>query len=341
MRRAALVVLSLVALGCGTRSDEVSAVIGPEGGTLTVTDAQSALHGVRLDVPAGALAEETTVSLKARGDASGLPPLPTGLAAFEPVLEFTTGAPFQADVTLSFPLRSTALSETQVLSAFRADVTGATWQVVLAKALEDQAFTIHTREAGTWRWGLTLLETVEYQTLKPAMEAIRGPVAWAEAETAAKAEYQRHMAEVQETDDWTNCDSLNLFARILLETRDGAAQQLHDTLATNTACGTCDVTIDVFMDELVDYIQAKVRKQLVNFIIDACDLSFFLDLYLKLETAIYFHNVIERLSCDYECLLKTPPPGLWGHLVTYGVCDIALVVVVIGADYSGCQLEPP
>lgn len=341
MRRAALVVLSLVAFGCGTRSDEVSAVIGPEGGSLTVTDPENALSGVRLDVPAGALAEKTTVSLRPRGDASGLPALPTGLAAFEPVLELTTGAPFQQDVTLSFPLRSTTLNENQVLSAFRADVTAATWHVVLVKALDGEAFTIHTRDAGTWRWGLTLLETVEYQTLKPAMEAIRGPAAWGEAETAAKAEYQRHMAEVQETEDWTNCDSLNLFARILLDTRDGAAQSVHDVLATNTGCGTCDVTVDVFMNELVEYIQAKVRKQLVNFIIDACDLNFFLDLYLKLETAIYFHNVIERLSCDYECLLKTPPPGLWGHLVTYGVCDIALVVVVIGADYAGCQLEPP
>lgn len=335
MRRTALVILSLLVLACGTRRDEVSAVIGPEGGTLAVTDAQSPLYGVRVEVPPGALATSATVSLRAVTDVSALPTLAAGLAAFEPVLELTSDAPFAADVTLAFPLRSTALREDQVLSAFRADA--ASWKVVLAAALDGEAFVVRTREVGTWRWGVTLLETVEYETLKPAMEAIRGPVAWAEAEAAAHTEFEQRFANLQQTDDWTNCDSLWLIASIIRDTRDSTVDSIEQTLATT--CGGCDVTVGVFLNQLVDYVRAKVRQQLVNFIIDSCDTNFLLNLYLKLETAIYFHNVIERLSCDYECLVKTPPKGFWGQVVTYGVCDIALVIIAIGADYAGCP--PP
>lgn len=80
-----------------------------------------------------------------------------------------------------------------------------------------------------------------------------------------------------------------------------------------------------------------MRQELVELIIDACDLNFILELYLKLETAFYFHNVIERLSCDYECLVKTPPPGLWPNVAVYGACNIALAVIAIGADYTDCH----
>jgi hypothetical protein len=336
MRRTAIVLLAALGCACGsTQGDEVSAVIGPEGGTLAVTDSRSALYGMQVVVPPGALPLSATVTLRPSADGAGLPTLPTGIAAFAPVAELLTTVPFERDVRLSFPIRTTTLREDQVLSGFRVDDASASWRVVFAAAVEGDTFSIDTRAPGTWRWGLTLLETVEYQTLKPAMEAIRGVEALAQAEADARREFDSHLAKLQETGDWTQCDTLGLIARIIVETRNASAQSIEQTLLT--ACGGCSVTTEVFLEQLVDYARAKVRQGLVDLIIDACNLNFLLELYLKLEAAIYFHNVLERLSCDYECLVKTPPPGLWGQVATWGACNIALVVVAIGADYTDCH----
>jgi hypothetical protein len=336
MTRTAIVLLSVLALGCGsTQGDQVSAVIGPEGGTLSVTDARSALYGMQVEVPPGALPSSATVTLRARADDTALPALPKGIAAFAPVAELLTSVPFEGDVRVSFPIRSTTLQEDQVLSGFRVDDASAAWRVVLAASVAGDTFTITTRSAGTWRWGLTLLETVEYQTLKPAMEAIRGVEPLAQAEADARREFNRHVANLQQTSDWTHCDTLDLITRIIIGSRDASARSIEQTLLT--ACGGCSVTTKVFVDQLVEYARAKVRHTLVNFIIDACDLNFLLELYLKLEAAIYFHNVLERLSCDYECLVKTPPPGLWGQVAAWGACNIALAVVIIGTDFTDCH----
>jgi hypothetical protein len=52
-----LVAIALGSANCGSSSDSTQAVIGPTGGSLS-------LAGVRLDVPAGALTQQTTVTLR-------------------------------------------------------------------------------------------------------------------------------------------------------------------------------------------------------------------------------------------------------------------------------------
>jgi hypothetical protein len=55
-------------------SSGVSALIGPAGGTLAVTDAASALFGASIDVPPGALATEQEISMQPAKGSGNLPP---------------------------------------------------------------------------------------------------------------------------------------------------------------------------------------------------------------------------------------------------------------------------
>jgi Leucine-rich repeat (LRR) protein len=65
-----LIIFSLlgtaVTISCGTTQEteaEASALIGPEGGVVEVTDSESPLYGTRVEIPADALADEATVSV--------------------------------------------------------------------------------------------------------------------------------------------------------------------------------------------------------------------------------------------------------------------------------------
>ncbi len=130
--RVLMLVLVLLASGCGGGGDEAdggivtppatasSAVIGAAGGSLSGPD------GVRVDVPAGALAADTVIAIRRSGD--GAPELPAGLAARSPrptLYEFTPhGTVFAAPVTISLPSASAA-ADAPVLMAG----TGEPWSL--------------------------------------------------------------------------------------------------------------------------------------------------------------------------------------------------------------------
>ncbi len=90
--------------GCGGGSGSSggnSKIIGPEGGTLGITDVNNALYGVRLDIPAGALAEDTEINI-------ALTPTPTQLlgsitAAGISVQMSPAGLTFLSPITLTLP----------------------------------------------------------------------------------------------------------------------------------------------------------------------------------------------------------------------------------------------
>lgn len=338
MRRATWSLLVVLALGCGTQSSDVSAVIGAEGGTLAVSDTRSPLFGVRVEVPAGALATSTLVTLRPGAAADSLPGVPVGVAAFAPVIELATDAPFQQAVRLVFPIRSAPLGIDKLPGGLHLDAASGSWRLVLAAAIEPQAFSVDTLEPGTWRWGVALVETVEYQTLKPAMEALHGTAQWAQDEADFRREVEARVESFRQTEGWTDCDGLKVVASVLAQARDATAQSIEQTLATT--CGGCSVTSAVFVDELMDYFKAKALERLGDLVIEMANMNVLLELYTRLRSAIYIHNLLEKLACDYQCLVDTPPPGFWPNVAAYSVCNIALVAIAIGASYSGCALGP-
>ncbi|MEO7057677.1 MAG: hypothetical protein ABI281_12455 [Caldimonas sp.] len=97
--------LALVSSGCGGGGDDerpmpaapsASASIGPAGGTLVGPD------DVRVEVPPGALAEVTTITVTR--SSAGAPALPASAAGHQPMYEFTPhGLKFAVPVTISMP----------------------------------------------------------------------------------------------------------------------------------------------------------------------------------------------------------------------------------------------
>lgn len=142
-------------------------VIGPEGGTLEVTEDESPLYGMKIEVPSGALAQQATITLSL--DASD--PLPEGFDSSYPVANINSDAPFLEDVKITFPISEwTATSDGEVLSAYYYRTSDGIWTIVSATEINDTQLIIETDHLSLWRWGIVYLEEVEPQTVTAAMQ---------------------------------------------------------------------------------------------------------------------------------------------------------------------------
>jgi hypothetical protein len=140
--------------------------IGPEGGTLEVTESESPLYGMKIEVPAGALAQQATITISQ--DTSS--PLPEGFDDSYPVANITSDSPFQEDVKITFPIMGTPSNDGEVLSAFYYRTSDGIWTIVPAVEISDTQLVIETDHLSLWRWGTVTLEDVEPQTVTAAMQ---------------------------------------------------------------------------------------------------------------------------------------------------------------------------
>ena len=97
------------------QNTRVEKVIGPEGGTVEVTDPNSSLNGVKITVPEGALTQETTIYIE---ETRYAPSLPAGLTSENPVLQLGPSMIFLKDVEIKFPIKEIPSSNQEILSAF-------------------------------------------------------------------------------------------------------------------------------------------------------------------------------------------------------------------------------
>jgi|GEM_PF-3187637 len=140
--------------------------IGPEGGTIEVTEPESPLYGMKIDVPAGALAQQATITISL--DTSS--PLPEGFDDSYPVANITSDSPFLQDVKITFPIWSIPTNDGEVLSAYYYRTSDGIWTIVSATEINDTQLVIETDHLSLWRWGTVTLEDVEPQTVTAAME---------------------------------------------------------------------------------------------------------------------------------------------------------------------------
>lgn len=337
-RAAGLGLLGLLALGgCGSEPEDTGAhaVIGPQGGTLTVDSPGSPIDGVAVEIPVGALAREANVALRVVRDGSDLPDLPSGLAAFEPIVELASDVPFDRDVRLVFPLPSAGRQVDRIPSGFRADFAGAAWQVALADRLDDGSFAVRTRAVGTWRWGVTLVDEVDYGTLRPALVSVYGESEVGHMEAAGREQFDALVQDLPADEDaWTQCDTIDLIVEVIASVRADEARDIEETIAG--VCGGCDVTAGVFVDELLDYLEARVKHWLYDLLIEAASPNFVIEILAKMAAYGYYQSILDGLTCDYECLAQESPPGLWGHAGAYLVCDVALAFIAFGVQFTEC-----
>lgn len=319
----------------GGNSELSREVVGPEGATLAAVGGSGALDGFVLEIPAGALDQPTTFTLTEVEEPPALPALPPGFAAFNPMLRVEAEPASSSRMRLHFPIAGGPTDQDVLLSAFYYDDAQARWVMVLPKAIRETEFVIETTRLGYWRWGLTLLDTANGESLEPTMLEVFGETIWHALKAGVEQEFEDTITpEVFNPDNWSNCDKLLLLNQFLVDMAEGASLSLKEALST--ACGGCEVTVEEFMDELEDYLRARVQNFIVGLIIESCDLGFLLELVIKLNVALHYQKVIDELSCDYECLLETSPPGLWGSLATYYIAVIADALVYLGYLYDGC-----
>ncbi len=134
------IVVGSLAVGCGggggsSGGSDVSKRIGPDGGTLEITDENSPLYGVRLDIPAGALEAETEITIVGADDPSQLPE--NYLIAGSSIQLRPEGLTFLLPITLTLPyddqdndglVDNTSASEDLVTILF-ADEKNASWEL--------------------------------------------------------------------------------------------------------------------------------------------------------------------------------------------------------------------
>ncbi len=339
MSRAPLFTLfALFALGScdGAREDtDAHAVLGPQGGTLVVDDPASPIYGVQVEVPAGALDREAHVSLLARGDASSLPDLPTGLAAFEPIVELVSDVPFDRDVRIVFPIRSPGTGVDRIPSGFHPAAVADGWQVSLADRIDGESFSVGTRFVGIWRWGVTLVDEVEYDTLKPALEAIYGVNEIGLMEDAGRQQFDELVEDLPADEEaWSDCDTIALIEEVIAATRDALAEDVEAILAQ--VCGGCVITAGAFVEELLDLMEAKIKHWLYDLLVEAAAPNFVIEILGKMAVYAYYQSVLDGLTCDFECLAEEHPPGLWANVGSYLVCDVALAFVAFGVQFTEC-----
>lgn len=90
----------------GTAIIEASAVIGPGGGSVEVTNVSSPLFGTKVAIPAGALAQATTITISA---VSSPPALPHDLERRGPLAEFgPSGLRLRVPLKITIPATSSA-----------------------------------------------------------------------------------------------------------------------------------------------------------------------------------------------------------------------------------------
>lgn len=336
MRPIHISLIAALAVSCGGGAAEIAQqVIGPEGGTVAVSGGSGALDGFRIEVPAGAVKAPTTFTVTELEEAPALSELPPGFAAFNPLIRIDAEPAVSGKLILVFPIQGRPTEQDVLLTAFRHDDAAAAWVMVLPKAVEATELLIETGELHHWRWGFTLLEQARGASLEPTLIELYGETLWGAIKAGVEAEYEDTITpEVFDPENWSNCDKLLALNEFLVGLADQASLSLKESLSS--VCGGCEVTVEQFMDELAEYIQARVRNFIVDLIVESCDLGFLMELAIKLNVALHYQRVIDRLQCDYECLFETSPPGMWGSLATYYIAVIADVLVYLGYLYDGC-----
>lgn len=106
-----LLVMSIVGCGgggsntsSGNTALQASGTVGSTGGTIEVTDASNPLYGLKMEVPAGALNDTTSISIQPY---NGTLPLPQGIVTSETIISLSPeGLQFNKAISITIPYAS-------------------------------------------------------------------------------------------------------------------------------------------------------------------------------------------------------------------------------------------
>lgn len=351
---------ALLISGCSDDRDDIlvpktswQKVIGPEGGTIVVTERSSPIYGVKIEIPAGALAQKATIIISESQDVSGAT-LPAGITSDYPTVNFSSNAPFLNDIKITFPIWNIPSNDGEILSAFYLDTDGVTWTIVSPTQIEDKQMIIETDHLSVWRWGVVLLDEVELETITAALEQMF----YADDLYELKTQVENKIAPFTSTFNdwidyfkyWDHCTDRQAVADILNQIIQVTETEITEYLATqNDACNPvyiCELSNMLITDEqgrLMKWAEVETRALFGEKFWDALPGvggaagAIFMEILGKaLLESQYQHAVEYELGCDYRCIFKNGNINFYVSVLACNISYLALFGMEVYESYHPC-----
>jgi hypothetical protein len=327
-------------------------IIGPDGGTVEVTDPDDPLYGVSVSVPTGSWSAcwEVGITYTSIFSTPDYPdgyvpferPMPTGaveLHIFRWTPDTAYDAPDSMYVEVSFPLQRLQRNDLELYSAFFVDAAQTTWRIKFPDNVADSVLTVQTRAwRRQWSWGRVDLAEIDFEEhLEPALEDRVGTETWNEIKATVDSVYEAAMRATWEP---ITCIALDFAEGLFLEFQN-YSKDMVNAIQGSIPCGGCDATTMAFYQELVQYVRLNIEYMIVEMFTDAVPGRAW---PLKLAGFAMMGSLLaamEALECDYECLVKRAPPPFYVYTAGYWFSYLVVEGIRWFRDSDLINCSPP
>lgn len=358
-----IITITLCALlldGCGNLDDgapseeqtnRAEKVIGPEGGTVEVTDRNSAIKGVKVTIPPGALAQRTTIFIEEKWLA---PPLPAGLSIDYPIINLGSGTTFLKDVEITLPVRYIPSVDMDILGAFYWNTAKSKWIIIPARQVNDSKITYKTRNFGLCRWGTIRLDEVDDDTVLASMEDMQSMFdEWSNFKQSMENKLDPLISVLENPTPSRNlarCDTQNEILSILSSLRQQALQGVTDYLASPAVMENCkicdqdntclDSTCDpnkLISGQPIEWLQKEIQIYFQEIFISAiCPIDLLGPICGKMVAWAKYQEAIRSLSCDWRCILANGNLDFYLDLLMGNICSFSIFAIEVYRSYNPC-----
>jgi hypothetical protein len=345
--------------GCGSGDDgpttdpqsgRVEKEIGPEGGTVEVADSNNPLNGVKVTIPAGAVAQKTKISIEGGANAPGYP---VGLSNDHPAVKFASGTSFLTDVEITFPVTYIPTSDQDILGVYYYNPAKAKWIIIPARKVSENKLTIRTTNFGLCSWGTVRLSQVDNDTIIASMEDTQTMFdAWNQLIAALNTKIQPITSAMQNPANFAKCSTQNNILSLLSSWRQEALQGVTNYLATPAVqnnCRMCSLvtgvctpyTCDpnqVISGQPIEWLRQEAGIWLSEMIWSAsCPVDLLGPLAGKLMALAKYSAAVYDLKCDWRCILKSGNLDFYSNLLLGNVCTFTIFGIEYYRSITPCQ----
>jgi len=307
--------------------------VGPEGSVIEITN-HSSIRGFKIEIPEGALADTTKITVTRGAQA---PALPDGLdSGYYPVIGLTADAPFLKEIQIHFPISDSHENSENMICAFYWDSDEARWQVIMPERIGNGLMTVQTDHFSNWQWGEVLMDEVEGDTLGPLYDQMYGTGFFDELE-----------AEIESTFDQLNfsnyCDNRQEIDNFLLEKKNNAKDGVGEALTVvSEVCNVCGLTPNDFISVgISEIIEVNIEYYWLDVLVGPSRYWVIMEdmgIVGKHWTVKWYESRMENLSCDYPCIFENSDFTLWGNMWLYYAADAAMLAVDLAEmHYYSCD----
>jgi hypothetical protein len=353
-----IILLSLCMLlpgGCGGGDGPPSDIlaqkeIGPDGGTIEVTDPESALFGVRVDIPAGALAQRTTIVIEYTRNA---PSLPDGLDSPYPTIKFSPETTFLKKVEITFPIQypppdAADEDNDEILGAFYWKSDESKWSIVPPMLVDNNRMTIETSHFSMWKWGSIFLKKAEKKHFEAWFEDMVDDWNVLMQETRDRFEYL--LVPFDDWKQWALCDYRDYILRDLRTTYDWSGGKIDLYLADQSFIHACPYGLGctrdnfkIFNAELHDWVGLEIDLFKAKLLMDympssgSSILDFFMNAVLKAMLRAAYRSAVLQWDCDYRCMLKNGTFDFYVYMLVHNTAFVAHDGIILFHSSVPCK----